>query len=135
MNYYGTARTNYVSWIDLEAVVEIASKFNLIVEEKDGRHALFSTDVHGWNTYSIDSDGNEIELNIASDLAPFLQEGEVLIVQETGSEGQRYLVGTSDAYTNRGILCSTNINDIYGKALKACKRRRILDPTITIVEY
>jgi hypothetical protein len=66
-------------------------------------------------------DDGEFEFSWENHIMPFIQEGDVLVVQVVGAEKLRYLTGYSEAFIRRGEnveRVSMSINDIYPLAAK-----------------
>ena len=126
-NWYGTARTNYVTLTDAEQVNRIISAFGTTMHQEsesctrtDGKYAFFpNRDSDGdFDYYMFDDDGDEIEF-VWEDIMPFVAEGEVLVVIVSGAEKSRYITGDAQAYCRKGDdIMSTGValTDIYAKA-------------------
>ena len=121
-NWYGSDRTNFVSFSDVDALRDSISLFPLELRKHSAAdaYALFSLDEYGgWPTSCLDDDDAEIEFSFERHVAPFLKPGAVLVAMETGSEQLRYLTGSAQAFTFDGnevkSLC-LNLDSIYGMA-------------------
>lgn len=121
-NYYGHARSNYVTVTDLAGLTKALEPWPIeIVANQQGQVAFLAEDPDGagWPTYALDDDGNELELDVATVIMPFVAEEEVLVIQEAGAEKLRYVVGVATAYVRRGQdvqHTQLSIDDIYARA-------------------
>jgi hypothetical protein len=138
-NFYGSARTNYAGFNadKVSLVKDIACAFSIEVFEKDEKLGFFPSDNSDngmFPSYVYISDASEAqqfqkagllddededfegrEIEFSWDLiTQYLNDGEVLVVQEVGAEKLRYLSGYASAYTNKGMVKSISIDDIYG---------------------
>ena len=121
-NWYGAARTNYVTVLDMTKVVEITAPFGIEISDAglSGKYAFFPDPCSDgdFNYYVMDDDGDEIEFSW-EDIMPYVEEGEVLVVMCSGAEKLRFITGGASAYCRKGDkIMSTEIclNDIYKKA-------------------
>lgn len=137
-NYIGTARTNYVTVEDIDSLKEALGMWPLIIVTNDkGQVALLDNDHDGagWPVWGLDDDGNEVQLDVAEVIMPFVKEGDVLVVKEVGHEKQRYVCGWANAYIRRGDdvqeVC-LNLNDIYRIA---AEKFGVPEGAITNAEY
>lgn len=121
-NYVGSARSNhfrvrdeatFLSWVEtLPGVVarrEGEDRFVLLVEDGDG----------GWPNCRYDDEGEDEEIDLHAELAGYLAEGEVAVLQEVGAEKLRYLVGYAVAVNHRGEKLAVSIYDVYEKVREA----------------
>ena len=137
-NYYGSARSNYVKFKDLDGLEQALSLFEISINNReDGLTTLCSEDSDGgWPSIVYYDDGEfedvELELDPLVHIVPFLAEGEVIVLMEAGAEKLRYLVGAAVAYTWDGRECSVSIDDIYTKAEKEFG---LPENSITYAEY
>lgn len=120
-NFVGIGRSNYVTVEDLDGLEEALSEWPITIESKDGKVALFDDDADGsgWPTFGMDDDGAEIEFDVGAIVMPFVKEGEVLVVMESGHEKARYVTGWAAAYIRQGDTVRVkeiSISDIYGLA-------------------
>lgn len=112
-NYEGMARTNYVKVKDID-------ELNRRLEEVDGLK-LIKGDAEDHVGFIFTNEDPSIfvgddMVDFQDWFAPFLEDGEVCVMTEIGFEKNRYYVGYSIAFNNKGDLISVNINDIYEKA-------------------
>lgn len=127
-NYYASARSNcftisqpseFLEWVDSipglvfeprEALHSVSDlRGVLLVEDADGG---------GWPSYLYDDEtGEEREVNIFEEVAPFLAPKEVAIFMEVGSEKLRYLTGYAVAVRSDGEILRVSLDDIYNDVL------------------
>ncbi len=106
-NYEGRGRTNYVTVEDIDGLKKALASFPVnVCTNQFGRVSLISRSDHGWPTFEMDEDGNEAVLDVADLVMPFVKEGEVLILLESGNEGFRYVSGSACAWIRRGAEIS-----------------------------
>lgn len=120
-NYFGRARTNYVTVQDIAGLKKALEPWPISVEEKDGKVVLLDDDPDGsgWPTWGFGTDGEDLELDVADVIMPFVAEGEVLVLEETGHEKMRYLTGYACAWIRRGEAVdevNLNLSMIYQMA-------------------
>lgn len=133
-NWYRQSRTNYVRVKDLEGLKESVAPFGLEVSTKDddeSRVCLLpddSRDDCGWRSLSDD----DVEFDPTVHVMPFLEDGEILVIQEIGHEKLRRLTGWATAWSKDGFLAQVSINDIYGLAAAAAC---VDEDTITEATY
>lgn len=124
MNYAGRARTNYVAVDDIEGLKKALAPFPvevLVSGTEQGKVALADTTGTGWPTLELDEEGEEIELDVAAHIMPFVREGEVLVLMESGREGERYVAGSANAWVRQGGKVrhtGLSLNDIYRQAAR-----------------
>lgn len=122
-NYVGSARSNdfrvrnaagFLDWVEtLPGVVasrEDEDRFVLLVEDGDDG---------GLPNLRYDDEGEDEEIDLYTELAGHLAEGEVAVLQEVGAEKLRYLVGYAVAVNHRGEKLSVSIDDVYEKVREA----------------
>ena len=131
-NYYSSARTNYFRVKNVDA-------FNAWFEEftKGGAEAVKDA---GENTFAILFDqesgvpssrqnGDDFdEIDFMSELSEHLADDEVAILQESGAEKLRYIVGYAVAINNKGERRKISIDGIYDLAKE-------LGKNVTQAEY
>ena len=123
-SFQGTSRTNYVTVDDLDGLRKALEPWPIEVQESDrtpGVVALFDRADSGWPSLSTDENGEDIELDVATTIMPFVREGELLVLMEVGHEGRRYLHGSSDAWVRQGEQVRhtrLELNDIYQQAAR-----------------
>jgi hypothetical protein len=109
-NWYGSARSNYVRVRDREAFLDWADSLpHVEVVDKGDMFALLVAG-DGWPSFR---DGADEELDLATEIANHLAEGEVFIFQEVGAEKLRYLTGWAKAVNRAGHTLEVSIDDIY----------------------
>jgi hypothetical protein len=121
-NWQGAARTNYFfvknekqfkAWADNPPNMEIG--------EKDGRFMLMSTcpDTGAFTQYVYDDEtGHEYDVDL-TEIAQFLEDGQVAIFMEAGAEKLRCITGWAMAVSWDGRVENVSIDDIYEKAANA----------------
>lgn len=129
-NWYGTARSNYVKAVDVDALRIEMEPWSISVHAGSGQNEgkvclLCETEDGGWPS-SREADDDEVgvddgfvEFDFANHVMSHVVEGEVLIVMEAGAEKLRYITGWSGAFvrTVDGVRAVyTNIDKIYGLA-------------------
>jgi hypothetical protein len=122
-NWYGSARTNEVTVIDLDGLKNALIPFDVIIHEREDNKVVFlpPNESDGDFYYCvIDEDtGEDIEFNWESVVMPYIKEKEVLIVMCSGAEKLRYITGDTQAYIRNGdkveSLC-LRLDDIYNMA-------------------
>ncbi len=136
-NYYGSARTNYVTIENMEGLVQALADFDIEISAGDtdteGKHCFLSDDDGGWPCSTYDDDDNEIEFSFEEIIMPYVKEGECLVSFEVGSEKLRYLNGYSIAYVRKGETVEStaiNLNNIYKQA-----QEELGCENITFAEY
>jgi hypothetical protein len=124
-NYTGTARTNYFKVKDMAAFLEEIEELgkSFIFSTRDYRDnpeqgdeiAMISSEESGeWPSNRDDEgSGEEVEIDWVDLFSRHLEEGQVVVVQEVGSEKACYLNGYSWAITWDGREIAVNINEIY----------------------
>lgn len=120
-NYYETARSNYFLVKDADAFKEEASKLGdaeVVTQDKDGKtyYAILGSEEYGFPHWTVDSEGEEYEVDWEAFFKRHLADDEVAIVMGAGSEKLRYVNGWAVAYNNKGEAVSINLDDIYEKA-------------------
>lgn len=137
-NWYGAARTNYVTLTDVVKVKFVCETFDMGLCTNDvGKYAFFpSEDTNGDFNYSVsDENGDEIEFSWETEILPFVAEGEVLVVMTSGAEKLRYITGSAEAYCRVGAEVKStyiNLRDIYKQAAKVFD---IALEAIVVAEY
>ncbi|MBB5546509.1 hypothetical protein A8H39_00210 [Paraburkholderia fungorum] len=120
-NWNGTARTNYVLPVNVEALEKVAKRFDLRVIHQGERIGFVTeTDDGGWPSNVYDDElEDDVEFDISTMLMPHIKEGEVLVLMEAGSEKSRYVSGYAQAHVRNGDVCrmvSISLSDIFAKA-------------------
>lgn len=139
-NYHATARSNYFAVKDEMTFRQWAEFAGLQVLESDHKEkpsdgirrfaiAPGNGDDGGWPTHRYNEETGEYdELDLPSELATYLKNGEVAVLIETGSEKLRYLCGYATAVNHKGETTGMSLEGIYEIA-------RNLGPNITRAEY
>jgi len=123
-DYYGFQRTNFVKVKDVDGFMAYAEKLEAEVVEvtpPDGNkpdHTRYALIPKSHNLFS-DMDPDTDESIKIEGLIPFLEDGEVLILQESGRQARRYCTGNAVAMRykegnpNNVEYLQVNIDDIY----------------------
>lgn len=118
-NYCGVARTNYVTVDDVEGLKKALEPWPIkVITNAAGQVGFLDDDPDGcgWPSWACDDDGNELDLDVAEVIMPFVKEGEVLVLKESGHEKMQYVTGWSTAWVRRGNdvqYVQLSLNDIY----------------------
>jgi hypothetical protein len=139
-NYYATARSNYFAVKDETIFRQWAEFAGLKILEHDHqdktadgicRFAITPDDGDdsGWPTSRYNEESEEDhDVDVSGELAAYLQDGEVAVLIEVGSEKLRYLCGYATAVNSKGETLSMSLEGIYDLAGK-------LGPNITRAKY
>ena len=135
-DWYGSARSNYVQVEDMEGLKKALEPFSndITLHDEGEKGVCFTADGEygSWPcsvfldiAYKEEPDGPELEreeefvFNPATQICPYLKEGQILVMQEIGAEKLRYLTGYAGAYQAKtGNAVVVSIDDIYKKAAK-----------------
>lgn len=110
-NYTGKARTNYVDVTDIDALREdLSNIIGLELIEKDGKYGFIFTHENPGAFYDHDV------LEFVEWFSPYMEDGEVCIHMEIGSEGTSFLEGTAIAFDNKGREIRLSLDMIYAMA-------------------
>ncbi len=146
-NWHGHARSNYFTVKDEAAFRSWAAKRGLEVweetEEKpaDGKdpRKLFGvapdddiSDSGGWPVFIFDADEDNYEVDLVAELAELIQDDQIVVFKEVGSEKLRYINGHATAFNSTGERIDLDLDDIYGIA---AKRFKVLEDSISFCEY
>jgi len=129
-NYYGTTRSNYFRVKDDVAFKDWCNELNLdwwdkTFDSQDGVFYAISADTGdccGWPTSVVRADPgdpdveNDVEVDVAAELADHLDPRDVAILLEIGSEKLRYLVGTATAVNSEGKAHTISLANIAEEA-------------------
>lgn len=128
-SWNGAARSNYFHVVDMEGLNKSLEPFAIeIREQPDGKVGLLSqeTDSGSWPSFAYvsgegegDDEEKEIDFDIATQVMPFVKEGQVVVIMECGHEKLRYLTGWAKAFIRQGEEVketAVSISDIYAKA-------------------
>jgi hypothetical protein len=124
-NYVGSARSNHFRVRDGAAFLDWVGTLPGVVAREDGaspdRFALLVEDGEdgSWPAWRHDEEGEDEEIDLYTELAGHLAEGEVVVLQEVGAEKLRYLVGYAVAVNHCGEKLAVSIDDIYEKVREA----------------
>lgn len=139
-NWYGTARSNYVRFNDLDALKNSLAPFGSISisEGKPNRYCLLVTDPSddgGWPSCAYDENDNEVIFDPIKHICPFLHKDDILIMMQAGAEKLRYITGYATAYDHEGKHISIVLDDIYTIAKKKWNRPGKKPKNITTATY
>ena len=119
-NYYGKARTNYVKIKDFAGFRQAIEPFDVeLITDSEGKCGLLSKADDGWPTdaYDWETDtGDDIDFNLGAVVCPFMEDDQILVAMEVGSEKLAFLAGVAVAYNAQGGKATINLNDIYSSA-------------------
>jgi len=104
-NYICNVRSNYVHVKDKQAFEEFLERFECKpIYDKEGRIGFYCDNGDGCSPYRYDEETDEHEhlQDACFEIGEHLREGEVLVVEEVGSEKMRYLCGHSYAVNDKG---------------------------------
>ena len=130
-NYIGAARSNYFEVKDEATFLEWVEKLPGVVAREQGadqdkasptRYTLLVDDADGggWPAWRYsDDDSDDEELDLAAELSEHLRPGCVAVLEETGAEKLRHLVGYATAVNHLGEKITVSISDVYEKAKAA----------------
>lgn len=118
-NYVGVGRSNSFRVKDVVAFGDWCHRHGITVDhdEKDPHEVLIfpdDDDCGGWPTtfYNEETDEAE-EFDLATELSKYLEDGQVAILVESGSEKTRYVIGWALAVNSKGETREVTINQIY----------------------
>jgi hypothetical protein len=139
-SWYGAARSNYVTIIDSVGLQEALKPFGNGLdispsdEDPDKHCFLSNTEDGGWPSWGLvyrpagpddtdfdegDEVEDEVEFDVATQIMPYVAEGEVLVCMQAGHHKMRYVTGHAVAYVRRGAevrATSIDIDQIYHQA-------------------
>ena len=140
-----TARTNYVKVADMSALVNTLTNTGILIEParetstEKGKHCLLAP--NGFATVTFDGGTEEadgIDFDAELHVMPYIEVGEVLVIQEVGNESMRWVCGYANAYlrVEDGSVKNwvISLDDIYEQAALAFQNERINLP-ITEASY
>ena len=131
-NYYSSARTNYFRVKDVGAFNAWFKEFEKSGAEavKDARENTFAIlfDQESGVPSSRQNGDDFDEIDFMSELSEHLADDEVAILQESGAEKLRYIVGYAVAINNKGERREITIHGIYDLAKE-------LGKNVTQAEY
>lgn len=133
MDYYGKARTNYVRIADIRKLEKRLAGRSIRIVKRDlpiPEHRLspserendtppmetlyafiVETEDGYWPTTEEDEDNGA--MGPETDIVPFMEPGEVLVLIHVGSEGNRYLNGFAEAWDTNGNTEHIELDEIY----------------------
>jgi hypothetical protein len=123
--WHGAARSNYVPIEDEEGLEKTLEPFEGLIKIDYDRHGKTGFTVGdesndgGWPSMVADDDGNEIEFDPVHLICPFMAEGAVLVMMESGADKYREITGNAIAYKKDGTKVEIYLNYIYEKAAQA----------------
>lgn len=117
-NYYAKFRSNYFNVKDRDAFIAWTATL-------PGLEPVFRTGAFQQNTATLLCDGSmpvqngdDEEISLTDELATHLQDDQVAILMEVGSEGMRYFCGFTIAVNAKGKTIHLSLDDIYSKTIK-----------------
>lgn len=124
-NWYGSARSNYVRIKDMAGLEKALAPFSGIeISPGDVPSTVCFLAREGWPSegfieeddteYRVDD--KELFFDPRERICPFMEDGQILIMQEVGAEKLRYLTGIANAYTSKGLHLQVSLDDIYEQA-------------------
>ena len=114
-NWYGTSRSNYFAVKDRATFNAWAESRALIVME-DGDLVGINpgADDGGWpSDYEDEDTGDLVDFDLKAELAPLIQEGQIVVLVEAGAENLRYVTGYAIAFNHTGEFVEVSLSDIY----------------------
>ena len=123
-DYIGFQRTNFVKVKDVSGFKNYAEKLEaevIKITPPDGNKPLDTRYALIPKSHNLFSDTDTDESIPIEGLIQFLEDGEVLILQESGRQARRYCTGNATAmryregYPNNVEYLQVNIDDIYAK--------------------
>lgn len=123
--WHGAARSNYVPIEDEEGLEKALEPFDGLIEMDFDQHGNTGFKVGdesndgGWPSAATDDDGNAIEFDPVHLICPFMAEGAVLVMMESGADKYREITGNAIAYKKDGTKVEIYLNGIYEKAAQA----------------
>jgi hypothetical protein len=146
-NWYGTARSNYFAVKDEAAFRAWAGKRGLQVwEEKEEKPAEgkeprklfgvapdgFANDSGGWPSVDFEADDDHAEIDLVAELAELIQDDQIVVLEQVGSEKLRYINGHATAFNSAGKRIDVDLDDIYRIA---AKRFKVPEASISLCSY
>ena len=116
-NFYAKGRSNYFKVADVAKFKALCEKYRLESweEDKNERYAFTPSDEGGLQSDPSPDELFDMEIFV-KELSSVLQDGEVAVYQEVGSEKLRYLVGWAVAIHSDGRTVTVDLGDIFSKA-------------------
>lgn len=121
-NYVCSVRSNYVRVKDKQAFKEFLEDFECeLIQAKDGRVGFVCYNGDGSTPYHFPDEESEAValVDCGEEIGRHLCEGEVLVIEEVGSENMRFLVGVSYAYNHKGDCLFVNMADALREKVAA----------------
>jgi len=121
-NYVCSVRSNYVRVKDEQAFKVFLEDFECeLVRAKDGRVGFVCYNGDGSTPYRFPDEESEAVplVDCEEEIGRHLCEGEVLVIEEVGSENMRFLVGVSYAYNHKGECLFVNMADALREKVAA----------------
>jgi len=121
-NWYGTARSNTFTVVDMDGLKQALSPFaDIEIRERAGKVCLLVTDgdYGGWPSCVFTENEEEHEFDPAVCVMPYVKEGEVVVFMEAGAEKLRYITGNAQAFIRKDSTVtsvSISLDDIYHMA-------------------
>jgi len=121
-NYVCSVRSNYVRVKDERAFRDFVEDFECeLVYAKDGRVGFVCYNGDGSTPYRYPDEESEAVplVDCEEEIGRHLCEGEVLVIEEVGSENMHFLVGVSYAYNHKGECLFVNMADALREKVAA----------------
>jgi hypothetical protein len=121
-NYVCSVRSNYVRVKDEQAFKVFLEDFECeLIHAKDGRVGFVCYNGDGSTPYRYPDEESEAValVDCEEEIGRHLCEGEVLVIEEVGSENMRFLVGVSYAYNHKGECLFVNMADALREKVAA----------------
>lgn len=123
--WQGAACSNRVQIEDMDGLEKALEPFEGVVEMTFDRHGKVGfksgdeSNDGGWPSTVTDDDGNEFEFDPVQLICPFMAEGAVLVMMQSGADKYREITGYARAYRKDGTEITICLDDIYQKAADA----------------
>lgn len=123
--WHGAARSNYIPIEDEAGLEKALEPFEGLIKMDYDRHGKTGFMVGdesndgGWPSAARNDDGNEIEFDPVQLICPFMTEGAILVMMESGADKYHDITGNATAYKKDGTKVEIYLNDIYEKAAQA----------------
>lgn len=113
-SYYAKTRSNYFTVTAPKAFQEMMESLEVETwQNEQGQFAISSEQENGWPSYD---DEEEEDINFPQIVSCYLEQKQVAILFEIGSEGKRYLIGQAIAVNSLGEETYVGLSEIYKHA-------------------
>jgi hypothetical protein len=119
MDYLSVGRTNYFKVKDEGVFLKWLKDLGMLepVKLATGAYCILAED--GFPSFTEDENGDLLDIEFHEQLAEHLSPGEVAVLMEVGSEGQRYHAGYALAVDSTKKSVEVNLDSIYELAAEA----------------